>query len=79
MRDKYSRPRRLLTSEHHDPPPWGSHRATSDLPTKTELEHSQWALGFPCHPILPSALAVRIGALASLANPLAACLGVTGG
>jgi len=35
----------LLTTEHHDPPLGGSHLATSDLPTKTELDHPHWALG----------------------------------
>ena len=41
-----------------DPLPGGSHLATSDVPTRAQLEHPQWALGFPCGPILSSALAV---------------------
>ena len=54
----------LLTTEHHDPPPGGSHLATSDLSTQAQLDHPHWALGFPCCPIQPSAPAVRKGAFA---------------
>ena len=52
-----------------DPLPGGPHLATSELPTKTELDHLQWALGFPYHLVLTSALAVRMGGFDIFSKP----------
>ena len=51
-------------------PAFGSvFKPSSDLSTKTELNHSQWALGFPCHLVLTSSLAVRIGGFDIFSQP----------
>lgn len=43
----YKGERYLLPTEHRDPPSREADLANSDVPTRAQLDHPHWALGFP--------------------------------